>query len=399
MDFCSTNIEGVAYAVVFTYSSDPGTCWCKGSNVSKSDAEPNVECPYTNGSLQSTANGAPFTIHCGQDMPDSNDYCPANAPTAYPEATSCPTHASSLNDCMDQCSKAVGLCLGVTYAPDMVYGYANCYFKSNASASNLQAWNSQADTRHMAIMSQDIFDTNKTCINGTTYTSPNNAEFEIACNTDRPLSDLSESNFHSENLTACTDACATYTNSSGSTCEAVVFDTTVESGYENCFLKYALGATPTPHPGLHLAQLSKKADGEPANTNASSNGDPSASPQPSPGSSSKAWIAGPVLGGLAGVAAILGAALFFLRRSKRAAAARASHQYYDGKPPGYMESNGNYADAYGAYKPPGEQQQPLEADSRMHIPELGGGGDVHELPEMNSMSELRAGQSARSNMK
>ncbi|KAI9666568.1 MAG: hypothetical protein M1821_004504 [Bathelium mastoideum] len=236
----------------------------------------------------------------------------------------------------------------------------------------------------MAVLNLKSFDTNSACTNGTNYTSPNAAEFEISCNTDIPTA-ANLVTHHVQNLTACTDLCATYTNSSGVTCHGAVFDSTLENGYQNCYLKSQLASTIISN-GFHYVQLTRAANGS------ATNSDPS---HHSSSSSSHAWIAGPVVGGIVGLAAIAGV-LFWLQRRRR----RAQSTHYDLAPlsqaspgstdQGSLPGNGTikpaadaqYRDQAGTGIPAMQQQQvPLELDNERPKVELAGNPIIPELPE------------------
>ena len=212
------------------------------------------------------------------------------------------------------------LCLAVTYVPAMIWGYGNCYFKSNVSTENFETWDNPGDTRHMAILSSAIWDTNSSCVNGTTYTSPSpqSALFEIVCNTNNPALDIVT--YHAQNMSACADMCATYYNSSGISCAGIVFDSTLGNGYQNCYIKPSVSSLFQSN-GVHWVALKQAAQSD--HPSSSSSGQlfappPStlATPSSSPSSSSKSWVAGPVVGGLAGVAAV-GVFLLWLRHRWR----------------------------------------------------------------------------------
>ncbi|KAI9667848.1 MAG: hypothetical protein M1821_000667 [Bathelium mastoideum] len=251
-------------------------------------------------------------------MPYINDLCPLTSPTNATSTNNfqCPTHADSLEDCMNQCSAAHPLCLAVSYAPAMVAGYANCYFKSNISTADIIPSGGEY-IHHMAIINNDVvFDTDSSCINGSTYTSPNQAKFEVDCNKEAPTGNVVTA-YHVESLDACADACAAYTNSSGVTCLLAVFDSTLEFGYLNCYLQSNLTASNAKN-GYHLAFLTQAANGTLANSTSSTPGNSTASSSASPLRlrSNRAWVAGPVVGIVLGAVAV-GGLLFWSRRRQR----------------------------------------------------------------------------------
>ncbi|KAL9068461.1 MAG: hypothetical protein Q9157_006499 [Trypethelium eluteriae] len=415
MDYCSSSQKEVAYGIAFQFFDNPGVCYCKTSNVTNTEAidnsyvhsalavnvnaSPNDSCPYANTSIQNAADGSPYRILCDQDMILVSDMCPLTSPT-HSTATSglCPTHANSLQGCMTQCSAAHPLCKAVVYAPDMDKGYGNCYFKNEVDQSSIQTWNNPGDIKHMAILQQSALNANTSCTNGTTYTSSNGAGFAISCNQNQPPNDLVQ--FHMQNMSACADACATYTNSSGLKCTGVVFDSSMEDGYENCYLKSSVG-TSFPINDRHWLQKTKAANGGTTN---SSEGDAAGanatSPAPIPpqsSSSSKAWIAGPVVGGFAGIVAIAGL-LYWLRRrwhpTQSAAYNRAPipPMYPGNASQGWPIDqntykyglNHQYMAQSGIAQPVVQQQQYVaEADGERAVQELGGTAVHAEMPESN----------------
>ena len=331
MTYCSNYAFGLTYGVAYSFTTNPGECICKGTHALTADSvanelvhsalttnlnlNPDLQCQYPNGSTQTATNGSEYQIYCSAEMPEVNDLCPFTSPTAStPINNTCPTHANSLQDCMNQCSAAHPLCLAVTYIPDMEYGYGNCYFKNNISIGSITP-TSGNDVRHLALANSDlVFNTDSDCTNGTSYTSPNEAEFETLCNQDIPTA-YSVAVYHMSNLSACADACATYSNSSGLTCVAAAFDSTLVNGYLNCYLKSNLNGSVAIN-GKHMALLTRAADGK--STNSSLPGPASSTPDPkSPGSSrNHTWIAGPVVGGVVGAFALAGL-LYWLRSRQR----------------------------------------------------------------------------------
>lgn len=249
----------------------------------------------------------------------------------------------------------------------------------------------------MAILTgQNVWNVNRTCTNGTIYTSPNGAEFEIACNTNQPPNDLVQ--YHMQNMSACADACAIYTNSSGLTCAGAVFDSTMEDGYQNCYLKTPIG-TSFETDGRHWLQLSKAANVSANVSETTPASDPSTTSAPgqSPPSSSpgKAWIAGPVIGGLAGVTTIAGL-LYWLRQRRHSprpaeySQAQKRVAYPGNQSLGWQMKNEirghdpgqDYLDGLGTAGSAMQQSQRYiaEVDSERQIQESGGVA-VAEMPE------------------
>ena len=254
---------------------------------------------------------------------------------------------------MELCSQTHPLCKAVTYNPDMGEGYGNCYPKSDFSTSGYLS----NPTTHMAVAA-NLPTLNSSCTNGSVYTAPNNEQFTVSCNDNRAWNDLIQ--VHSANLSHCIDSCASYSNATTGDCVAVVYDSTLNSGWQNCWLKSANGVAST-LVGNHYAL---KVGNVPTNTNGSSTGNSTStgSNSASSNSSSKAWIAGPVVGGIVGIALISAGILYFLRRNK-------SEQKLALAPPEY----GQEAPMY--------KLQPVrhEADST-EAQELSTEGTTYELP-------------------
>lgn len=280
-----------------------GACWLKNSGalnatmiddvathnavISPSSQLTNTDttCPYTNGSTQTTDNGLAMQISCNLEI-ENESYCPQNS-------TSCPWHATSLSDCMDLCSKAHPLCTAVSYNPGMRAGYSNCYPK-NEVAGDLILTNNSTVIFHSAVTA--IGNLTTTCKDDAIVSSSNGEQFTTSCDQYRPGSDLTV--YHETNITKCMDTCVTYTKGD---CIGVVFDPDMGLGWENCFLKSATG-TPLYNTTAIFARLS--------NSTASSG-------TASKSTKSKAWIAGPVIGGIIVLVLVGVAALFVSRRRKR----------------------------------------------------------------------------------
>jgi hypothetical protein len=87
-------------------------------------------CPFSDSAIAKANNGMPFQVHCGKDI-SGGDYCPPST------NSSCPVHATSLSDCMEQCSDSHPLCTGVSFDPGMDNGYANCQYVAIYSTVNV----------------------------------------------------------------------------------------------------------------------------------------------------------------------------------------------------------------------------------------------------------------------
>jgi len=317
---------------------------------------PKTACPWTNGSDHSTPNGMDFDVLCNQDM-TFNDFCPWFGPTSTPQRDIgvCPYHADSLEECMELCSQTHPACKAVAYDPSMGLGYGNCYPKSDFSASTYK-FNS---ANHMAVANWPTL--NSSCTNGTLYTAPNNKQFTVSCNNNHMFNDLIE--VHSANLSSCIDSCANYSNSTTGDCVGVIFDSTLTSGWENCWLKSANGVANS-LAGFHYALM---VGNVPTNTNGSSSGNNTStgSNSASSSSSSKAWIAGPVVGGIAGIALICAGILYFLRRNKSNQNLALMPAGYDQKSPMYKQQPAYVNNAQAQELPTESATHELQANSEL----------------------------------
>jgi len=217
-----------------------GTCYIKSDNVSVSDLTTNlnitaglsnssqlatpldISCPYPPNSFQKTEDGMEFEILCDLDMAGYGDYCPSSSVT-------CPTHTSTMEECMQLCSQSHPLCLGVSWNVDMVAGFANCYLK-NAPQDGTPAPDSTFK-RHSALTR--LSQVEDTCPNNLTYIAKHGQNFTISCWQGRTGTNNITS-YHDSDIDSCIDTCANY--SGGQDCVGVTFDNSMQSGYENCYL-------------------------------------------------------------------------------------------------------------------------------------------------------------------
>ena len=419
MDYCSENAHGVAYGVSYQFEATPGMCHCKNSSALNEGYESNLyvhtaltvnvnhldqDCQYPNGSIRDAIDGSQYRIYCNQDMIAVDDMCPSTSPTGNGTEI-CPTHANSLQDCMDQCSLAHPLCRAVTYHPSMIDGYGNCYFKSNISAQSFEAWNRSNDMRHMAVLSSNVGEVNSSCVNGTNYTSPlpRLAEFTVTCNFNNPVSDIIT--YHTQNMSACADICATYYNSSGITCAGVMFDSVMDNGWQNCYIKGSF-ATLEQSDGAHWLQLVQASSN--SNSANSSSGDTNATDTKAGGSNvvtatppqslrlSKVWIAGPVSAALAGAAAIIAFIFWLARRLRRSSPIPTSPQVRgsEGKQVEQQQKMSE-EDVLEAFPESALYEADLErimheAGGDQVLQELGGRLVLSEMPETHQVPEWRS---------
>ncbi|KAL9097030.1 MAG: hypothetical protein Q9165_000994 [Trypethelium subeluteriae] len=275
-----------------------------------------TQCPYTNGSIQ-FANGVNFTVYCGLDEP-YNDYCPGSAESL------CPVHMESLSDCMAYCSQSHPLCAGVSWNPDLLNGYGNCYPK-NAPPNSYGFYVSEGDGStgqsfwvHTAIANiVNGSDITVDCSDQAQIMALNGNTFITSCN--REMADNNLTISHEASIQDCIDTCASAVDG---TCLGVVYDTQLTNGWQNCYLKNATAPIVDSTSGSTVALLTS--DGKTPLSSAPASGEGGSPPK------SKAWIAGPIAGGVA-LISILITALMLVRRRKsrrRAAAVAAQNQGY-----------------------------------------------------------------------
>ncbi len=290
-------------------------------------------CPNTDLSVN-TLPGVPgmqYTTHCGKVI-NGYDACFSGDPSCFQAPYQGYFHATSLQECLKICVDAHPLCQGVSYNPGLQIGYANCWLKTGFP-STLSDPDSTMGTMHSATITQ-IDSVDRTCPSTKTYKAQGGSKqnFDIHCGQLNTGSNITS--VHMQNITSCIDTCA----SSDKKCVSVVFDSAMQAGFNNCYLQNTTSVISDQASATYAVLSGSNAPS--ASNGASGSGLPS--PQSSNAkSSSKAWIAGPVLGGLLALA-LIGLGIFFLRRRK--AARGAQGQKY--------ELNGASAQHGGAEAPP-----------------------------------------------
>ena len=254
-------------------------------------------CPYANSTMHTTQNGEQFSILCGVDFASYGDYCPYSLGD-YNDFD-CPPHTDSLSQCMDICSTVHPWCSGVTWNPDMVDGYANCYLKNDLTGGSPVSSTGDVMAHSAKVTARSIADLSVACPKN--YTSKNGQVYDMHCFENR-VATQNITSIHEQSVQHCIEACSSYTEES---CLGVVFDLGMTDGYDNCYL---LNSTGSPNGGANttFAQREDRSSGINSSQGSQSGG------------SSKAWIAGPVIGAIALLAALLLAFFFWRRRSRRA---------------------------------------------------------------------------------
>jgi hypothetical protein len=177
-------------------------------------------------------------------------------------------------------------------------------------------------TIHTAtINSLDYIDTK--CPSSSTYTASSGSQttYEVHCG--KVNNGVNITSLHLTNVTACIEACASI--SSTQNCTGVVFDSSMQGGYENCYLQNTTGVVNDQAQATYAIVAGSGLSTEgPASSSRSGTG----SDVEGGKGKSKAWIAGPVIGVVAGLA-LVGAALFFWRRRKASVSASAAKRGLD----------------------------------------------------------------------
>ncbi|KAI2483500.1 PAN-1 domain containing protein [Pyrenophora tritici-repentis] len=356
MEHCSRywgNGEG-CFGVVWVESA--GACWIRNSNVSTASLVPlaghysalvdrkdmkgyDTACPNTDLSINTLpgVSGMQYTTHCGKVI-GGNDLCFSGYP-CLPSPYSGFYHAATLEDCMAICVDQHPLCRSVSWNPGLEIGFANCWPKTGTDAGFGDPVKNTGVFHSAEITQFDQVDTK--CPLRPSYTTEYSRDenqsgvmFDIHCGQLNQGTNITS--LHVQNITACMEACA----SSDKACRAILFDSTLQGGYKNCYLQNTTSIITnqsfSTYAVIHNIDV------------------PSSAPTPAPSAnddtslSSKAWIAGPAVGGVVALAAI-GFAIFWWRRRKSAKSAGADKD-------GHAMGNAGYG--------PAPAYSPAEIDTR-----------------------------------
>ncbi|CRG85544.1 hypothetical protein PISL3812_02595 [Talaromyces islandicus] len=319
---CSYKAAGVNSTMLSTSKDDNTNVNSAIANLTQM-VSLDITCPYQNNSIIDTSDGMPFQILCDTDMTGYGDY--------FPWGFSYTPHTDTMIECMELCSHAHPLCLGISWNPSLVDGYGNCYLKSSQNGVPEPVI---GGSTHSGLVKLPVIDACSS-ISKQQQISSNDKVFNVTCFEGR-VGSSNITSVYSANITGCVDQCATYTGPDS--CLAVFYDNSFADGFDNCYLLNATGsetaplnatyaelvsghnATSTPAPSSSEPSSSEPSSSAPS-LSTSSSSTPSSSPPPSPtssgsdnhSSSSKAWVAGPVLSVIA-AGAILALGFFWLRK-------------------------------------------------------------------------------------
>ncbi|RAR06201.1 nucleolar GTP-binding protein 1 [Stemphylium lycopersici] len=350
------------------WHEDSGECWFRNSNVSTSGLEDsptadtwlvdkgemdgfNTDCPNEDQSMNDLPgfDGVQYKTHCGQRVADEDDDSNENC---FGDAFDCWEnsvyrgfyHTESLEECVKICMGLHPFCTAVSWNPGLEVGFANCWPTSSAEPKFGDPKPKEGIMHGARVLNVPTITT--TCPESDTYTTGNDthkAEFEIHCGQLNPGSNITM--LHTNNVTACMDACA----ASDEDCKGILFDSTMHGGYENCYLQNSKNV---------ISDMASATYAVRANVDVPS--DDSGS------SSNKAWIAGPVIGGVVALAAI-GFAIFWWRRKKASKSTAIEKDAQPGSGPPY--NPGSYHDGAGqAYYNPPTTRAEVEATSTSELP-------------------------------
>jgi hypothetical protein len=367
LEHCSRfwgNGEG-CFGIVWV--GDTGACWIRNSTTSTKNLVPlenhysalvvasqmsgyDTKCPAADASVHDLAGveGMGYTVNCNKVI-SGFDGCFSGMPKPCLENPYMGYfHTSSLDECLKICVDQHPLCKGVSWSPDLAIGFANCWPKTGFADGGLQSPGQKQGTIHSATITR-IDPVNNQCPEKKTYSNTEKKkDFDIHCGQTSAGSNITS--IHMQNLTSCMDACA----SSDQKCVGVVFDSKLEGGFKNCYLQNTTNTVADMGSATYAALSSGTSSGGGSGSNDGGNNSSSTSSS----SSSKAWIAGPVIGGIAAVALV--AFLAFWLRKRKARAAGASAVEKDGREfgqygpaPAYSPgAAGGAAPAGGYYDPP-----------------------------------------------
>ncbi|RAO72251.1 uncharacterized protein BHQ10_008263 [Talaromyces amestolkiae] len=286
---CSYKGDGVNSTMLSTSKSD-------NVNVNSAIAYANQmvaldgTCPYQNNSVIETSEGMPFRIVCDQDMAGWGDY--------FPWGYDYRPHTETMSECMEICSQAHPLCLGVSWNSDLSAGFGNCYLKNSQNGS----LSSDTIHTHSALVNLPSLDACDS-VSDPQQIFSNDKTFNVTCFEGR-VGSSNITSVYSANITGCIDECATYNGTES--CLAVFYDNSFDDGFENCYLLNDTGTEIAPLNSTYAELVSSD--------NSTSTSTPDSSDN---SSSSKAWVAGPVVGAVAAVTIVALGFLWWRRRAGR----------------------------------------------------------------------------------
>jgi hypothetical protein len=338
-----------------------------------------TKCPGDDASIRSLpgVDGLQYTLNCNKVV-SGFDLCSSGYPKPCLESPYQGFfHTKSLEECLTICVDQRPLCKAVSWSPDLKIGFANCFLKSGFPESGLTAPGPKNGVLHSATITR-IDPINRDCPANKTYTATTaKKQFDIHCG--QVNTGTNFTSVHSQNITSCMDTCA----NSKDNCIGVVFESDLNGGYKNCRLQNSTSVMSDSATATYAA-LSSSLSTEPST--------------PSSSSSSKAWIAGPVIGGIALLALLIVLALWWRKRKTSRASSlpveKDGHEFTQyGAAPAYSPGGATQAYSPGAttaYSPAATHMQyydtsPIQSHGSAAPLELSGGS--HEASELPAVSD------------
>jgi hypothetical protein len=247
-----------------------------------------IVCPAPNLSMQRSASGRAYKIRCGSWFGNAGDILARR-------------HTSTLEECMNYCDELRPLCSRANFNSDQNnLGWVNCELK------NMTAVTPGAYTRTMGhtAEAEAIHLTKEPCAPNSIQIASDGREFRISCSDQRVLDDAlfpPLRTVHDTSLGNCVQQCT----DANFTCNAALFDISLQSGYRNCYLFDKIPPPGVRHSGYTFTYLDTMLAQY-------------TSPPPEPKSGNKDWIAGAVLGPIT-FCTVGGLLLYwyFIRRPKK----------------------------------------------------------------------------------
>jgi hypothetical protein len=307
------------------YNVNDRRCWQKMGNSSAADIEESAntimaftdpeiwesrskDCPFANNTIQTDDNGLSYHVLCGSRQQGDN-FDPTIRP-AYQ-----PFHADTILECMNYCSAGDPFCNGILYSEGFDIGYHNCWAKAENYTEGSVVPDEGATTAYALRPA-----VNSSC-SSTQYSVASDATFNVTC--DMSATGPNIETQHAANLEECLSLCADFQPETGnSRCNVVAYNPDSSAGWLNCYLKDAYRESSN-EAGWHMAVLAATSaddivSDEPSTGTPGGSGDGTAGGDSGDNdSSSSAWIAGAVVGPVAGLA-MIGGLVFWWRRRKRA---------------------------------------------------------------------------------
>jgi hypothetical protein len=399
MEHCSRYMGDGEGCFGIVWVEENGECWIRNSttgtqNMVRKDGHYSAlvvngemsgfdtKCPAADASVHEVAgvDGMGYTMNCNKVI-SGFDTCFSGMPKPCLDSPYKGFfHTETLEECINICVDQHPLCKAVSWSPDLKIGFANCWPKSGFPEGGLQSPGTKLGNIHTATITR-IDPIDNKCPSSTTYNT-NKAKFDIHCG--QVNSGTNITSIHSQNITSCMDACANHDQK----CIGVVFDSNLSGGFKNCYLQNTTNTVSDQASATYAALANGSSGNGNGNGNGNNNSDDSSS------SPSKAWIAGPVLGGIAAIALLAFAIFWWRRRKAKATGTHAlekdGHEFGSyGAAPAYSPGGNGATGYYDA--PPGVQAGQQRYDAPPPPMEMSGQGvEANELPASTKYAHAKS---------